>query len=769
MQEVRKLLRSVGEYMEEDLIRIMQTGGVFRKFGRNGEKPIDIMLDASETSLIVGSKMAIPCADITEVRLGHKTTNFFMIAKRKKKYNPKMCFSIMYGVRALKGVKADGQSLDLMASSSQEYDMWIKGLFVLLSRKHNPEMAFIKNAWKKMKRPEVNLRDVLTLLTRLNYQASKRQVKMIFLQVDTQANRRLNFGEFLKLLTIIRERTEIRELFYKYSSDGKYISASDLCNFLHCEQGETEVSVQVCQKIISRFSEICRQQRLLGEEPKASDLKLLSSEFERFLTNPINQVMKLEDFHLTQDMTRPLTDYFISSSHNTYLEGHQLKGISSTEQYVRVLKTGCRCIEIDVWDGEHGIPVVYHGYTLTTRITLESVAEAVRDYAFYASPYPLIISLENRSSVPYQDAMAEIFDRVFGDMLARPDNRHETDNPGKLPSPEFLMGKILIKGKMLTSVDAHYRAEKSNALSKMEEGALEEKAEESNNMAMEALEDLDKTQKISDYLSRLIYLKSVPWKGFNNLNKEEREAYEMSSFAEQTIMKIAKNPAEMIEYNNKWLSRIYPQGTRFASSNYSPYSIWNAGSQMVALNYQTFSGPMWLNFAKFQGQQRCGYILKPQWLLDSSTPVNAYTGITIKVLSARQLPKRKGFEEAQEVVDPCVRLHVLGDPKDEKTLKTSVVKSNGYSPSWNESITFKLNSSASDAICFEIVDNTSKWRIAHYCCMIESLRAGYRVVPLFDDLENPIPLCNLFIHTTLHQSGNVETTEGRDVTETSEV
>lgn len=60
---------------------------------------------------------------------------------------------------------------------------------------------------------------------------------------------------------------------------------------------------------------------------------------------------------------------------------------------------------------------MYHGYTLTSKITLESVAEAVRDYAFYASPYPLIISLENRASVPYQDAMAEIFDRVWGGML----------------------------------------------------------------------------------------------------------------------------------------------------------------------------------------------------------------------------------------------------------------------------------------------------------------------------------------------------------------
>jgi hypothetical protein len=47
----------------------------------------------------------------------------------------------------------------------------------------------------------------------------------------------------------------------------------------------------------------------------------------------------------------------------------------------------------------------------------------------------------------------------------------------------------------------------------------------------------------------------------------------------------------------------------------------------------------------FKGQQRCGYILKPSWLLSpslSAFPINSYTGITVKVLSARQLPKRKG-------------------------------------------------------------------------------------------------------------------------------
>lgn len=48
-------------------------------------------------------------------------------------------------------------------------------------------------------------------------------------------------------------------------------------------------------------------------------------------------------------------------------------------------------------------------------------------------------------------------------------------------------------------------------------------------------------------------------------------------------------------YNKRQMSRIYPKGTRMDSSNYMPQMFWNAGCQMVALNFQTMgealSGP----------------------------------------------------------------------------------------------------------------------------------------------------------------------------------
>lgn len=95
---------------------------------------------------------------------------------------------------------------------------------------------------------------------------------------------------------------------------------------------------------------------------------------------------------------------------------------------------------MDCWDGSAGEPIIYHGFTMTTKIFFEDVVKAIKDYAFVASPYPVILSFENHCSPEQQGRMAEILVRIFGDLL-------QTD-PEQFPtplSPEELKYKILIK------------------------------------------------------------------------------------------------------------------------------------------------------------------------------------------------------------------------------------------------------------------------------------------------------------------------------------
>lgn len=67
--------------------------------------------------------------------------------------------------------------------------------------------------------------------------------------------------------------------------------------------------------------------------------------FQLLLTSRLNQVEDLARTVIFQDMNHPITHYYISSSHNTYLKGDQLASHSSVDQYVEVLKKGCKCIE----------------------------------------------------------------------------------------------------------------------------------------------------------------------------------------------------------------------------------------------------------------------------------------------------------------------------------------------------------------------------------------------------------------------------------------
>lgn len=73
-----------------------------------------------------------------------------------------------------------------------------------------------------------------------------------------------------------------------------------------------------------------------------------------------------------------------------------------------------------------------------------------------------------------------------------------------------------------------------------------------------------------------------------SLCTENPDFREIRSFVETKADSVVRQkPIELLKYNQKGLTRVYPKGQRVDSSNYDPFRLWLCGSQMVALNFQT--------------------------------------------------------------------------------------------------------------------------------------------------------------------------------------
>ena len=177
--------------------------------------------------------------------------------------------------------------------------------------------------------------------------------------------------------------------------------------------------------------------------------QLSYSGFFRFLLSESDPI-EFKLLTMSQDLDQPLTHYYISTSHNTYLTGRQINSKSSVEMYRQVLLSGCRSVELDTWDGDNDEPMITHGKAMCTKINYKEVLESIKATAFVTSCLPVVLSFENHCSRRQQLKLATYAEEVFGDLLFKDPHPDHPLVPGvPLPSPNKLRRKILIKNKRL--------------------------------------------------------------------------------------------------------------------------------------------------------------------------------------------------------------------------------------------------------------------------------------------------------------------------------
>jgi len=271
------------------------------------------------------------------------------------------------------------------------------------------------------------------------------------------------------------------------------ISAEEFLKFVHERQNEMDMTLddvkdlfyqlnghRVSPQLEDAISVISGYRSLntsMANEAVSWEREYISWEaFGRYLLLESNDVFDPERAQLSHSyMTQPLNNYWINTSHDTYLRrtkasaaDHKQSGKTDLQSYTLALYRGARAIELDVWDGPAGNndPLVRFGVTSFSKESAAYNKSSSSNslvfgdviltigYFLQSEPqsFPVILLIENHCSLAFQEKMASDIEEILGkqNLLYRPDpSAKETD---AMPSPAQLRGKVVIKSKLPTKI-----------------------------------------------------------------------------------------------------------------------------------------------------------------------------------------------------------------------------------------------------------------------------------------------------------------------------
>lgn len=604
----------------------------------------------------------------------------------------------------------------------------------------------------------LSLGDVFKLTKRLNINLSDQKVKSIFDDVsreNEQANSVLDYESFKQFVKILYQRKDIHLVWERVAKSKSHLSPDEVMTFLKNEQGE-KVGTPILERLVKKF------------EIKPGGYWSESS-FRNFLLSKFCNV--LGDERESDYYERPLNEYFILSSHNTYLIGRQIAGESSVDGYIKALQRGCRCLEIDIWNNPNdtdGEPIVNHGHTFTTSISLTNVVKTIKNYAFISSPFPLILSLEIHCSPGAQRCVVNVFKRILGDALI---TEALPKKAGSLPSPKDLIYRILLKVKKTSKSYPETSDDfgKTFSTTSTTTGTSFSESNENNTGYLKFTPKLRKrsSRNVVSLLSDLgIYVQGIKFRNFSL--PESKTFNHCFSLSENSFNSIVKDNTKCIslnKHNRRFLMRVYPSKFRLKSSNFLPINFWSHGVQMVATNWQTYDLGQQLNEALFEVPSSDGYVLKPLELrvslLKSSLPLQTSersVSFEIEIISAQQLSRPMNWEGD---LNPYVSFELIGAKSIQWHQKsgrdhTAISSSNGFNPIWQQTFGGKILFDSSLLFLRLVVYNSASPRdiaepkvIGISVTNFLSLKRGYRHFHLKDLSGELLLYTSLFVRVLM--------------------